>query len=263
MTRTATRLVRESNPITNQDGTRWQRSADASVAFDNLVNRIAEDRIVSELELSGSSRPRAMRLAIAIGAVVLVLGFVVRAAPSEDANLAGNSLAPLSEDYLWASRPGTVQSDAAAAFVQEVLGRTDRHVGRNPRRLGPTWFESRRDGADLIEFLLVPREEGWMVLQVGEPPVVRKAGGRGMAVLLDDVAGAESATIFFFARETNQRAEASVTDMRTREVILAGIDGVDSVLVLYRDQAGLVIDADGGVFGSPRDGTPPPEPADS
>lgn len=162
----------------------------------------------------------------------------------------------LGPDWIWPETPDRSGPTAVATrFAVEVLGWDQATAVADPQALpdSPTWVTI-RDGSGLsVAFLTYPTGGGWAANQIGRST----SGGVGpegsVMITVDPPTRATSVMIMVGTADNTLAWEAEVAS-DTRSVTLPGmtLDAKHTTLILFSDDEGNIIGADGGQSDPPR-----------
>ncbi len=174
---------------------------------------------------------------------------------SEGAGVEGRPIEPftrLGPEWIWPEIPDPAgPTEVASRFATEVLGWEAATVVADPQAApdGPT-FVTINDGAGRsVTFLTFPTVDGWAANQIGEGRGAGVGAEATLKVFIAPPGGATSAIVLVGTADTTLAWQAELTPDMT-EITLPGItfDDLHTVLILYSDGSGQVIDASGGSF---------------
>lgn len=181
-----------------------------------------------------------------VGGTLLSIAEIALMAPPMDPPSPGSGFAVWPNEATATDRSSA--PSAARSFATEVIGRTPTAVTADPEAApdGPTWVDLELDTAS-VRLLAVPTKDGWVVLQVGDggptvsadPPTAHAApvaSATDIEVRIDTTGGVNTVYV-----PVDQLADGVPID--------SDLDGIRSIIAIYRDSSGAVLAVHGGHYG--------------
>lgn len=250
----ATDLVGRANPVGNRQVDAWVRDRQELV-WSRVVAGIAEDSPAAR-----APRPTRARRPLALAAAVVVIvvaGLLVGPLRGHEGGgfnstaQAAEALPPveLSADagYIWRSPEVSSAVEAARRFNDEAIGWPAPEVVAQTTAVGPTWLEIRHGGEKVV-LLFAPEGEDagrWRLLQIGTDPDMARVSidSERTEVTLGTIPPG-TASLLVLTSGDPEPTKTKVTDVSgTDHVTVEG--AARSVVTLYFDEAGALIDARG------------------
>jgi hypothetical protein len=174
---------------------------------------------------------------------------------SEGTGVEGQPVEPVTQlgpEWIWPEIPDPAgPTEVASRFATEVLGWEAATIVADPQAApdGPTLVTINDGAGRSVTFLTFPTVDGWAANQIGEGGGAGVGAEATLKVFIAPPEGATSATVLAGTADTTLAWQAELTREMT-EISLPGItfDDLHTVLILYFDGSGQVIDASGGSF---------------
>ena len=261
MKRSALALLQDANPVSQEDGRRWHESHATAPRVASLIEQsdaVALDAVTpSDRSVRSRRRGAAVAVAAALASIavfVAVIQIVDRDSGTEVAIAvaAEPTSVELGVDSVWVPPvPVGSAEEAVAAFVKDVLA-TEAQLEVDPIAGSddPTWVTMALADGDVGVLCVPDADQGWRIIQVGDPPPLRVEGEQLM-LLVDQVPpGTQSATVYARDARSTSRVDVDAAALNAQEIALTGIGALElrSAVTVFVDEAGRVLSASGGHY---------------